>query len=192
MKKMWYMYAVEYYSAIKRIQLGHSQRREWTCVCHRERSQSGRENQIAYVNTHIWNPEKRYRFVGEIEMQAWRTDVWTGCGGRECGMNWGIRIHTDTLPCVDSQWEPDAEHRELSLLLCDDLHGWDGGGEYPEGSRGCPKGRVYMYTYTLTRIACSFCCTAELIQHCKATVPQFFKRQNLLRRGGVLLKVRNR
>ena len=30
----------------------------------------------------MWNLEKRYRFVGGIEVQTWRTDVWTGWGGK--------------------------------------------------------------------------------------------------------------
>ena len=30
-------------------------------ACHTERSQSEREKQLLYINTYMWNPEKRYR-----------------------------------------------------------------------------------------------------------------------------------
>ena len=45
------------------------------------------------------------------------------------------------------------KHRELSLVLCDDLEGWDGGWE--GGSRGRGYGDICI------RIADSFCSTAE-------------------------------
>ena len=46
--------------------------------------------------------------------------------------------------------------------------------------------------YICIHVADSFHCTVELTQHCKATIPHFLKRENLLRKGGVLLKVRDR
>ena len=30
---------------------------------------------------------------------------------------------------TDSEWEPAIYCRELSSMLCDDLDGWDGGGD---------------------------------------------------------------
>ena len=41
---------------------------------------------------------------------------------------------------IDSKWEAAVSHWELSLVLCDDLQGWDGGWE--RGSRGR---EIYVY-----------------------------------------------
>ena len=46
--------------------------------------------------------------------------------------------------------------------------------------------------YICICVADSFLCTVELTQHFKAMIPQSFKKENLLRKGGVLLKVRDR
>lgn len=49
-----------------------------------------------------------------------------------------------TATCEASgSWEAAVYHRELSLVFCGDLEGWDGGGQ----ERG-PRGRRYMYTYS--------------------------------------------
>ena len=50
-----------------------------------------------------------------------------------------------------SWWEAAGQHRELSLVLCDDLEGWvEGGGkEIQEGGGICKH------------IGDSLCCTAE-------------------------------
>ena len=61
-KKMWYIYRMEYYSAIK-------EERNWVICrdmdgsrdCHTERSKSEREKQISYINAYMWNLEKWYR-----------------------------------------------------------------------------------------------------------------------------------
>ena len=44
---------------------------------------------------------------------------------------------------MDGSWEAAAEHREISLVLCDDLEGWDreGGREAQEG------GDMGIYVY---------------------------------------------
>ena len=48
-------------------------------------------------------------------------------------------------------------------MLCDDLKGWDGGGEreVQEGGDLCVCVCIYIYIYTHIYIADSFCCTAE-------------------------------
>ena len=41
---------------------------------------------------------------------------------------------------IDSQWEFAVWHKELNLVLCDNLEGWDGvggGGEVQEGGDMC-------------------------------------------------------
>ena len=56
--------------------------------------------------------------------------------GDELGdWDWEICIATCK---TDNSWEPAVWLRELSLVLCDDLDGWNG------GERG-PRGRGYMY-----------------------------------------------
>ena len=60
-KKMLYIYTVESYSAIKRNKIG-SFVEKWMdleTVIQSEVSQ--REKQISYINTDMWNLEKRYR-----------------------------------------------------------------------------------------------------------------------------------
>ena len=57
-KKMWYIYTMEYYSAIKRNEIG-SYVETWLEVRHGSKSE--REKQISYINAYMWNPEKWYR-----------------------------------------------------------------------------------------------------------------------------------
>ena len=62
---------------------------------------------------------------------------------------------------MNSHLEAAARRKKLSLVLCDDPKGWDGGGrtEVQEG------GDIFIY------MADSLCCTAET-QYCKAIVSQ--------------------
>ena len=58
---MWYIYLMEYYSAIKRNEIG-SFVEMWMdlgSVIQNEMSES--ENQISYINAYMWNLEKWYR-----------------------------------------------------------------------------------------------------------------------------------
>ena len=55
-KKMWYIYTVEYYSAI-------CSEVDGPRVCHTERIKSEREKQISYANTYIWNLKKKKKKV---------------------------------------------------------------------------------------------------------------------------------
>ena len=41
-----------------------------------------------------------------------------------------------TMYKIGSWWEPAVEHREFSLVLCDDLAGWDGVGFGREVQKG--------------------------------------------------------
>ena len=61
-KKMWHIYTMEYYSAIKRNKIELFVVR-WMDprVCHTEWSKSEREKQIPYANTYIWNLKKNCR-----------------------------------------------------------------------------------------------------------------------------------
>ena len=60
-KKMWYIYTMEYYSAIKRNEIG-SFVEMWTDLdCHTESRKSEREKEISYIKAYMWNLEKWYR-----------------------------------------------------------------------------------------------------------------------------------
>ena len=61
---MWYIYTMEYYSAIIRNEI------EFICsevdgpkVCHTEWSKSEREKQIPYANKYIWNLKKKKKVL---------------------------------------------------------------------------------------------------------------------------------
>ena len=60
--KMWYIYTMEYYSAIKRNEIG-SFVETWmdleTVI--QSEVKSEREKQILYINAYMWNLEKWYR-----------------------------------------------------------------------------------------------------------------------------------
>ena len=58
-KKMWYIYTTEYYSALKKNKCVSSSEADETRACYTEWNMSERENQI-YFNTDIWNLENCY------------------------------------------------------------------------------------------------------------------------------------
>ena len=58
--KMWYIYTMEHYSAIKRNETV-SFVEMWMNLEIVIQSKSEREKQMSYINTYIWNPEKWYR-----------------------------------------------------------------------------------------------------------------------------------
>ena len=60
-KKMWYVYTMEYYSAIKGTKLVTYRDVDGPRDCHTELSKSERKNQISYINAYMWNLEKWYR-----------------------------------------------------------------------------------------------------------------------------------
>ena len=106
-KKMWYLYTMEYYSAIKK-------ERNWVICwdvdgsrdCHTEWSKSEREKQISYINAYMWNLEKWYRWTGlqggnrDTDVENKRMDTKGGkrLGGGGGGvMNWVIGNDMYTL-----------------------------------------------------------------------------------------------
>ena len=57
---------------------------------------------------------------------------------REGGMSYEIRTAIYKLPCVKQTASGKLVYRGLSLVLCDDLEGWDAGGrEVREGGDIC-------------------------------------------------------
>ena len=105
---MWYIYTMEYYSAIKRNEIG-SFVETWMdlqTVIQSEVSQ--KETNKYRILTHICGTQKYGTDEpicrSEIETQMQRTNVWTprgesgmGAGG---GMNWEIGIDIYTVICI--------------------------------------------------------------------------------------------
>ena len=88
---------------------------KWICrdvdgprVCHTDRNKSERENQIVYINSRMWNLEKRYWWT-YVQGRNRDADVENGfvdMEGRETRMNWEIRIDIYALHgWNNNQWE---------------------------------------------------------------------------------------
>ena len=59
-KKMWHIYTMEYYSAIKRNEIKlFVVRLTGLTICLSYREKSEREKQILYANTYIWNLRRK-------------------------------------------------------------------------------------------------------------------------------------
>ena len=59
-KKMWYIYTMEYYSAIKRNEIG-SSAETWMDLETVIQSEVSQKEKNKYILTHTWNIEKWYR-----------------------------------------------------------------------------------------------------------------------------------
>ena len=82
-KKMWYIYTMEYYSAIRRNEIGSfvEARMNWESY----RVKSEREKQMSYNNVYIWNLEKWYTW-SYLQSRNRSTDIANKCmytGGKE-------------------------------------------------------------------------------------------------------------
>ena len=105
--KMWYIYTMEYSSAIKRREIGSFVETwmELETVIQSEVSQ--KEKNKYHILTHIYGIQKNGTdepvCKAEVETQMQRTNVWTprGESGRWGGvMNWEIGIDIYTLICI--------------------------------------------------------------------------------------------
>ena len=71
----------------------------------------------------------------------------------EGGMNWGIRIDIHTLPCLKQRASGKLlSHKEHSLVLCDDLEGWEGAGGREAQQGGWKYIYIYIYMYIFVYI----------------------------------------
>ena len=106
---MWYIYRTEYYSAIKRNEIG-SFVETWMDLETVIHSEVGQKEKNKYqILTHICGIQKNGTdetvSKAEIETQMQRTNIWTprgesGKGGGGGGMNWEIGIDMYTLICI--------------------------------------------------------------------------------------------
>ena len=112
---------------------------------------SQKEKNKYRILTHIYGTQKNGTdepsVRAGIEIQTQRTDLWTQWGKGRLG-----RIERVALTCIhymckiDSSWEAVVQHREVSLVLCDDLEGWDG-----EGGKEAQEGGD-MQTYVCIQL----------------------------------------
>ena len=106
---MWYIYTIEYYSAIKRNEIG-SFVKTWLDLETVIQSEVSQKEKNKYrLLTHVCGIQKNGTdepvCKAEIETQMQRTNIWTpkgesgGVGGGG-GMNWEIGIDIYTLICI--------------------------------------------------------------------------------------------
>ena len=109
-KKIWYIYTVEYYSAIKKNEIG-SFVEMWMDLETVIQSEVNQKEKNKYrILTYICRIQKNGTdelvCKAEIETQMQRTNVWTPRGGERGwwggggGMNWVIGIDLCTLICI--------------------------------------------------------------------------------------------
>ena len=124
-KKMWYIYTVEYYSAIKRNKIGSFVETWMDLETHTEWSKSEREKQISYISAYMWNLEKWYRWTG-LQGRNWDTDVDNKCmytkGGKPRGdggggvMNRAIGIDMYTLMCIKLMTNKNLLYKKINKI----------------------------------------------------------------------------
>ena len=75
---MCYIYSMEYYSAIKRNEIGSFVDVDGPRECHTEWSKSEGKKQISYNNAYMWNLEKWYRW-SYLQSRNRDTDIENKC-----------------------------------------------------------------------------------------------------------------
>ena len=143
-KKLWYIYTVEYYSVVKK-----------ECICIRSSevdeprvyytkwSKSAREMQISCTDTYIWNLKRCHwwiRFQGRLREQT------CGCGEGEVGggdvwTEWHGNLHYHM-----SNGQPMATccmTQGIQIRALGQAEGWDGA----RSLEGGLEGRGHRYTY---------------------------------------------
>ena len=96
-KKMWYIYTMKYYSAIKSNSFESVLMWWMNSKSLLKRVKSEREKQTLYTNACLWNLEKWYWWF-YLQGSKGDTDV-LDIVAEESGMIWESSIETYTLPC---------------------------------------------------------------------------------------------
>ena len=102
-KKMWYIYTMEYYSAIKRNAVGSFAEMCMDLDTVIQSEVSRKEKNKYHILIHICgikNGTDEPVCKAETETPTWRTNVWTPSEERGDGMNWEIGINIYTLLCI--------------------------------------------------------------------------------------------
>ena len=127
-KKLWHLYTTECYSAIKRRKSESAEVRwmKLKLVIQGE----VKKRKISYINTYIWNLEKRY-WQTYLQDRSRDTDVenrlWSSWGG---GGGYGLREQhwrINSATCEPAEREAAVQHGHLSWVLWGGLGvGWGG------------------------------------------------------------------
>ena len=145
-KKMWYIQIMEYYSAIKRNEIG-SFVEIWMDLESVIQSEVSQKEQNKYILMHICGIQKNGTDEpicrAGIETQTQRMDMWTR--GREGagGMNWEIRFDINRVPCVKQIASGNLLYSTGSSAQCS-VMAQRGGME----GQGGPRARGNMDTYS--------------------------------------------
>ena len=112
-RKLWYIYTVEYYSALKRNTFESVLMRWMNLEPIIEGRESEKERQILYIDTYIWNLERRYQ-RSYMQGSKGDTDVKNrlldSVGEDKGGMFWENSIETCTLPYVKQMTSASLVH----------------------------------------------------------------------------------
>ena len=127
--RKWYLYKMEYYSAIKRNEIG-SFLETWMDVEIVIQSEVSQKEKNKYcILMHICRIQKNGTdelvSKAEIETQMQRTNVWTARGERGCGdggvMNWEIGIDIYTVICMKWITNKNLLHKKQTKKKCESL-----------------------------------------------------------------------
>ena len=124
-KKMWYIHTMEYYSAIKRNEIGSFVEMRMDLETAIQSDVSQKEKQIPYINAYMWNLEKWYRSTGlqgrngDTDVENKRMDTkggkrWGGWGGGV--MNWAIGIDMYTLMCIKLMTSKNLLYKKINKM----------------------------------------------------------------------------
>ena len=148
-KKLWYIYTMEYYSAIKR-NISESVLMRWTNLDPIIQSEvSQKEKDKYHTLMHIYGIQKdgtnKFIFRAGMEKQTQRIDLWTWGGGGEGEMYGKSNMEIYITICkVDTQCEFALLLRKLRGL-CINIEGWYGDGD----GRGVQKGGDIVYLWLI-------------------------------------------
>ena len=103
-KELWYIYTMEYYSAIKEWIWVHSNEVDESRTYYTEGNKSEREKQVSYTNAYVWNLERLYWWT-YLQVRNRDIDIENGLDTVREGENRrngqsSIDIYIYTLPCV--------------------------------------------------------------------------------------------
>ena len=130
-KKLWYIYTREYYSAIKKNTFESLLMRWMNLESIIEWKKREREKQISHINIYKCNLERWYWWT-YLQASYGVADIENRRGHRGGRRGWGEwreeHGNIDNTICETASGNLLLWLRELKLMLCDYLEGWDGVG----------------------------------------------------------------
>ena len=144
-RKLWYIYTMEYYSAVKKNEFESVVMRRMKLEPIIEWSKSERETPIQYMNAYIWNLE-RQSWWSYMQDSKRDIDVKNGLldymGEGKGGTIWENSVETCILLYIKQITSASLVHEAGSskLVFWDNPEGWDGEGgrrEFQDGADTC-------------------------------------------------------